>query len=351
MWVITSIATPTLLTLGWGAMQMLDAHRTEFRIARVCFLAAAVMPALATTYSLIQMKAPAVTRIGFGVATAIAIGIAEKYLLGWVSEREIRIQIDKKKEPQPVILAIDELKALLYEGETLVSKFQEDSVKPSFQEVEDWRKRTRDCARQNILAGLVTPKDLVTFDKTWDLGEVIRATVKFLDHGCFANGSTEMAVFQHLWGTVRRLEQLISKIENESGIQRESSSAESPQRWSITYEQETAMLEILEDSPTAPVMIMSAKGDRAGNAYAKRLVQVLGKAGMEIGQCVFDESWRLPTGINLWASDTADILQTSLLKAAIKATNMDCGNAPRRPPEVPGTIRYDIDLMVKSHRT
>ncbi len=127
--------------------------------------------------------------------------------------------------------------------------------------------------------------------------------------------------------------------------------AGSPESWSITYEQETAMLEILEDSPKAPVMIMSTKGDRAGNAYAMRLVQVLRKAGMEIGQCVFDESWRLPSGINLWASDAADILQTSKLKAAIKATNADCGNAPRQPPAVSGPIRYDIHLMVKSNRT
>src|SRR6266481_1129447 len=62
------------------------------------------------------------------------------------------VQIAQRKEPQPIIVAIDELKSLLHEGERLVGKFQEDSIKPTFPEIEDWRKRTRDCARQNVLA-------------------------------------------------------------------------------------------------------------------------------------------------------------------------------------------------------
>jgi hypothetical protein len=143
------------------------------------------------------------------------------------------------------------------------------------------------------------------------------------------------------WETSR-----LTSIRPESSIQ----SPEALRSWAVSYEEETAMLEILEDSPKAPVMIMSTKGDRVGNAYAMRLVQVLRTAGMEIGQCVFDESWRLPIGISLWASDAADILQTSKLKAAIKATNLDCENAPRQPPPVSSPIRYDVYLMVKSDR-
>src|SRR5207253_5405405 len=48
----------------------------------------------------------------------------------------------------------------------------------------------------------VTAKDLLTLEKPWDEGEVLRITAKFLDHGCFLDGSTQMAVFQHLWGQV-----------------------------------------------------------------------------------------------------------------------------------------------------
>src|SRR6266404_4880057 len=92
MWLIVSVATPTLLALGWGAMQMIDAGHTEFRIARVCFWAAGVMPILATVYSLTQMKAPVLQRMGIGCIAAIVIGLGEVCLLKWVTERERRVQ-------------------------------------------------------------------------------------------------------------------------------------------------------------------------------------------------------------------------------------------------------------------
>jgi hypothetical protein len=242
-------------------------------------------------------------------SVTIPIGVAMFGIVLWaefVREKPAK-NSSRVQAPQPVIVALDELKALLYEGQRLVGIFQEDPVKPTFAEVDNWRKRTRDCARQNTLSSVVTARDLLALERPWDEGKVLRATANFLDYGCFADGSTEMAVFQHLWGSVQRLEQLMTKIESEAAsVKREN--AGSPDSWSITYEQETAMLEILENSPKAPVMVMSTKGDRVGNAYAMRLVQVLRKAGIEIGQCVFDESWRLPIGVNLWASDTADIL-------------------------------------------
>jgi hypothetical protein len=96
------------------------------------------------------------------------------------------VQIAQPKEPQPIIIAIDELKSLLYEGERLVGRFQEDSVKPTFPEIEDWRRRTRDCARQNVLAteSLVGAKDLLRLEKPWDKGDLLRIAAKFVDHGC-----------------------------------------------------------------------------------------------------------------------------------------------------------------------
>jgi hypothetical protein len=103
----------------------------------------------------------------------------------------------------------------LYEGRKLVGRFQIDSVKPAFSEVENWWQRTRDCARQDVLASLVSAKDLLTLEKPWDEGEVIRITAEFLDAGCFAYGSTDMAVFGHLWGHVERLKELITEIEGE----------------------------------------------------------------------------------------------------------------------------------------
>ena len=115
------------------------------------------------------------------------------------------IRSDKRKaEPGTVspidpqaAAAIDELKALLNEGERLVSRFQIDSVKPTFPEIEEWRQKARDRARQNVLTNFVGPKDLAKFDTAWDEGELLRG----------------LAVLKHLCGAVDRLKELIAKIE------------------------------------------------------------------------------------------------------------------------------------------
>ena len=101
-------------------------------------------------------------------------------------------------DPQAAV-AIDELKALLIEGERLVSRFQIDSVKPTFPEVERWRQRAHDRARQNVLANFFGPKDLAKFDRAWDEAEDV----------------VGLAVLKHLCGAVDRLKKLIAKIEGE----------------------------------------------------------------------------------------------------------------------------------------
>jgi hypothetical protein len=115
------------------------------------------------------------------------------------------IRSDKRKaepvtispiDPQAAV-AIDELKTLLIEGERLVSRFQMDSVKPTFPEVEEWRQKAHDRSRQNALANFVGPKDLARFDTGWDEGELLRG----------------LAVLKHLCAAVNRLKALISKIE------------------------------------------------------------------------------------------------------------------------------------------
>jgi hypothetical protein len=118
----------------------------------------------------------------------------------------LSIRSDKRKaepvtvsptDPQAAV-AIDELKTLLIEGERLVSRFQIDSVKPTFPEVEEWRQKAHDRARQNVLTNFVGPKNLAKFDTAWDEGELLRG----------------LAVLKHLCGAVNRLKALISKIES-----------------------------------------------------------------------------------------------------------------------------------------
>ena len=103
------------------------------------------------------------------------------------------------KDPQPAVVAIDELNELLNEGERLVSRFQIDSVKPTFPEVEEWRQKVHDRARQNVLANFIGPKDLAKFETAWDEAEDL----------------VDLAVLKHLCGAVDRLKKLIAKIESE----------------------------------------------------------------------------------------------------------------------------------------
>jgi hypothetical protein len=47
-------------------------------------------------------------------------------------------------------------------------------------------------------------------------GELRRITAQFFDHGSLRpDDERDIAVFQHLWGSVERLKQLIAKIEGE----------------------------------------------------------------------------------------------------------------------------------------
>jgi hypothetical protein len=121
-----------------------------------------------------------------------------------------------RKDPQPAAVAKDELNALLNEGERLLSRFQIDSVKPTFPEVEEWRQKANDRARNNVLANFVGPKDLAKFDTAWDEGELLRISAKVADHGCLdANDLVGLAVLKHLCWAVDRLKKLIAKIEDE----------------------------------------------------------------------------------------------------------------------------------------
>src|SRR6266700_6674703 len=76
-----------------------------------------------------------------------------------------------RKDPQPAVVAVGKLNELLNEGERLVSRFQLDSVKPTFSEVEEWRQKAHARARQNMLVNFVGPKDLATFDTAWGEAE------------------------------------------------------------------------------------------------------------------------------------------------------------------------------------
>ena len=117
------------------------------------------------------------------------------------------------REPQPIFIALAELKTLLNEGRMMLAKYQADTVpNPTFLEVDDYRKRTLDVARQQVFG--LTPKELATFELPWDEEEFLLAQAGMMDHGFIKDGSPDMAIYRHLWGRVKRLEELISLIES-----------------------------------------------------------------------------------------------------------------------------------------
>jgi len=116
------------------------------------------------------------------------------------------------KDPQPAVVAVGELNELLNEGERLVSRFQLDSVKPTFSEVEEWRQKAHARARQNVLVNFVGPKDLAKFDTAWDEAENL----------------VGLAVLKHLCGAVDRLKKLIAKIEGEELTNEKKGSSSRP---------------------------------------------------------------------------------------------------------------------------
>jgi hypothetical protein len=118
-------------------------------------------------------------------------------------------------EPQPVFKAIDQLKALLGEGDQLATRFQIPSApKPSFNEVQDWQARVIACAQQNALVGRVEPPDRKKLSEEWHQDDLLRIEALLQDYGCLENvDNTGRVTFRSIWGGVKRLEELIAVIE------------------------------------------------------------------------------------------------------------------------------------------
>jgi hypothetical protein len=326
--VYSGIFAAFLLPLGIGALSMTRVSREAFQVARICFIASGVVPSVAVLYAATQYQMIYWQRVSVVIIGGVAIGLPIRYLLRLVNENERahRETEGQSKAPQLVIVAIDELKALLNEGQRLVGRFQEDSVKPTFKEVQDWRKRTRDCARQNALASLVTAKDLLILEKQWDQGDVLQVTAKFVDYGCFANGSSEMAVFQYLWGSVQRLKQLIGKIEGEST---------QPSRRTITDDQATKIVGRFKGVRIRPLMITTRQGireyDMETYEYAMQVKRVFRQAGIAINEASVGLGTLFPTGVSLFVQPRLynDEMAAAILDA-IKLTGVPCKTTDRQ---------------------
>lgn len=121
-------------------------------------------------------------------------------------------------KPQPLLVALDELKDLLMEGENKVSLIETQGV-PASDEIEDYWLRTEKAVKRNVFAKQIQTKEWATFQEQWDAYELLRRKAELGDAGVadfalFGETDSEASKrFDRLYGRVERLRQLIAVIE------------------------------------------------------------------------------------------------------------------------------------------
>jgi hypothetical protein len=135
----------------------------------------------------------------------------------WKQGRREVTGIYPASEPQPLIVAIDELKALKNEGEKMFGGYYVSQY-PTHEAVEDYILRTRNAARQKTLQDAVRPRDLAKFEEPWELDEaLLRKKAELQDAGLVdfnANDPYLGPTFDRLYGRIERLKELIGTIES-----------------------------------------------------------------------------------------------------------------------------------------
>lgn len=177
--------------------------------------------------------------------------------------------LKEPKEPQPILAALDELHVLFYEGQTMEGRFEiPEATKPTFQEVEAWNKKAIDCAKQQSFKDVIMLQDIARFTKKWDDAACRKAQKTLEEHGVL-DGVDDVGrtVYRHLFGRVRRLGELIAKIEDESTGEVNVTSDASKKLRIVTAE-------LLPDRG-APVLVKIVnKSERSARIHSARLFGV-----------------------------------------------------------------------------
>jgi hypothetical protein len=120
-----------------------------------------------------------------------------------------------RPEPQPIFVAIDQLRALLNQGQALENRFQfPEKTKPTFEECVAWNDEATACARQRVFAPIIRPSDIARFSERWDEMDCRRAEAKLDEHGCLEGvDDIGRAVYRYQRGRVRRLQELMAKVD------------------------------------------------------------------------------------------------------------------------------------------
>jgi hypothetical protein len=127
---------------------------------------------------------------------------------------------EKPPPPQPIFLAIDQLREWLYKGQALENRFQfPDKPKPNFGECAKWDENTTVCARQQVFADIIRPNDMARFREPWDELACRKAESTLDEYGVLESvNDTGRSVYRYIFGRVKRLEELLAKIDGKAPL-------------------------------------------------------------------------------------------------------------------------------------
>lgn len=125
-------------------------------------------------------------------------------------------KLPHQPEMQPVFTALDDLKALHAEGEMMLKNFSEPS--PTRDDVLNYREKILTAAKQRALEGYVKPLDVQKLQEPFlDSTEMLlKANIADSGDGNWIFETERLETYDLLYPRVRRLEQLISRIETMS---------------------------------------------------------------------------------------------------------------------------------------
>jgi hypothetical protein len=223
--VMNAVTLPAGMILAWLLLKHPDWTSASQSLAN--FILICLIPiGLAVAFALVRLLvSPYVIYSGLQKEHAKHVSdITENHKrdLGVITgERDaLRAQVDellaiKKKEPQPIFVAIDELRILFHQGEALANKFEiPEWEKPTFGQCVAWDDEVTACARQQVFSEIIRPDDMARFRTDWDNAACRNAEARLDSLELLKNvDGVGRAVYRYVWGRVKRLEELLAKID------------------------------------------------------------------------------------------------------------------------------------------
>lgn len=125
----------------------------------------------------------------------------------------------EKQDPNPLILALEELDAIYADGDHMATLFQcKGAMRPTFPEAVAWNDKAIASVKQEILKDHISPQDWAKFKENWNFADCQRIERVLREHACLDNATdSQCSTLRFLWGRVKRLGELIAKIKGLPG--------------------------------------------------------------------------------------------------------------------------------------